>query len=232
MAEQKQNQANAPQVVRMGPGPMGDRANAEKPKNTGTTLRRILGYIGKNRVIFFSLLALMTVVTVVDVLGPLFQQRAIDTIQYVDGELTVDFDRMKVYLIILAVMFLASGVLTYFQEVLAAKLAQATVYSLRNDLFEKISHLPISYTDSHRHGDIMSRMTNDVENVSNAVSQSVTSLFSSILTLIGVLIMMLYYSKVLTILALVTIPLTLFISNQLAKFMRKYYKRQQSCWGS
>ncbi len=229
MADQKTAQANMPHIGRG--GPMGNRMNAEKPKNTWDSLRRILGYIGKNRTIFFSLLVLMTVVTVIDVLGPLFQQKAIDTIQYADGSLQVDFDGMKLYLLILVIMFLLSGILTYFQEVLAAKLAQSTVYSLRNDLFEKISHLPISYTDSHRHGDIMSRMTNDVENISNAVSQSVTSLFSAILTLIGVLVMMLYYSRILTLLALVTIPLTALISNQLAKFMRKYYKQQQVLLG-
>ena len=102
---------------------------------------------------------------------------------------------------------------------------------MRGDLFQKISRLPISYTDSHRHGDIMSRMTNDVENVSNAISQSVTTLFSCVLTLVGALCMMLYYSPVMTIIALVTIPVSIFISSRLGKFMRKYFVQRQRLLG-
>ena len=102
---------------------------------------------------------------------------------------------------------------------------------MRNDLFRKISRLPIRYTDTHRHGDIMSRMTNDVENVSNAISQSVSSLFSCVLTIVGALSMMLYYSPFMTLIAMVTIPISIFISSKLGKFMRKYFVRQQRLLG-
>ena len=102
---------------------------------------------------------------------------------------------------------------------------------MRQDLFEKISYLPIKYTDTHRHGDIMSRMTNDVENISNSISQSIASLFSAVITLIGSLVMMIYYSWQLTIVAMVTIPLTLLVTTQLSKFMRKYFVAQQTILG-
>lgn len=230
----KSQNAEMPRLGRPGGppgGPMAARMSSEKPKNTKQTFIRILKYIGRNKVILAALLMLMVAITVIDVLGPMFQQKAIDTISFSDGKLSVDMEAMRFYLIIMAVIFLISGALTFFQGVLSARLSQATVYTMRNDLFEKISGLPIKYTDSHKHGDIMSRMTNDVENVSNAISQSITSLFSAILTLVGVFAMMMYYSAVMTAIAVITIPVTVLVSSKLAKFMRKYFVRQQKLLG-
>ncbi|MBQ1955505.1 MAG: ABC transporter ATP-binding protein [Clostridia bacterium] len=212
-------------------GPMAARLNREKPKNTKKTLVRLIRYIGKSGAILVALMAIMIVVTLVEILNPFFQQKAIDAISVVDGRLTVDLNEMMVFLAAIGITFVFSAGLTYFQGILAAKLSQRTIYSMRNDLFSKISRLSISYTDSHRHGDIMSRMTNDVENVSNAVSQSVTTLFSAVLTLIGALVMMLYYSPLLTAVAVTIVPMTLLVSSTLAKFMRKYFVRQQKILG-
>jgi len=217
---------------RPGGGPMSARINVEKPKNARRTLGRIFRYIGKSSTILVMLLAIMVVVTVIDLLGPFFQQKAIDTFKVEEEKIIVDFETLAIYLIVMAVCFAFSSLLYYAQGLLSAKLSQSTVYIMRNDLFKKISHLPISYTDNHRHGDIMSRMTNDVENVSNAVSQSITMLFSSIITLVGAFSMMLYYSWQITIIAILTIPLTILVSTNLAKFMRKYFVRQQKLLGS
>ncbi len=231
---------NTPPVIpiggRRGPGgggPMAARMNAEKPKNTRATLSRLLSYIGRSRATLLLLLAIMLCVTVADLFGPFFQAKAIDAIS-VDpetGKLAVDLEGMLFYLIFMGVVALLSAALSLFQGFLSAKLSQATVRHMRADLFRKISRLPISYTDSHRHGDIMSRMTSDVENVSNAVAQSITTLFSCILTLIGALCMMLYYSWVMTLLAVVTIPVSIGVSSALGKFMRKYFVRRQRLLG-
>ena len=212
-------------------GPMGARLNAEKPKNTKRTLFRLARYIGKSGWVLVGLLAIMLVVTLVEILNPFFQQKAIDTITLVDGKLAVDLRAMVGYLAAIGGTFVFSATLSYFQGLLAAKLSQTTVYTMRNELFAKISRLPISYTDTHRHGDIMSRMTNDIENVSNAVSQSIATLFSAVLTLIGALVMMLYYSPILTAVAVTIIPMTLLVSSVLAKFMRKYFVAQQRILG-
>ena len=226
-----------PPVIEMGPrrggGPMAARMNAEKPKKTLPTIKRLLHYIGRSGVILIALVLIMLAVTCADLLGPFFQAKAIDTIKIDDvtGKLTVDMNALQGYLVLMAVIFLCSAVLSYFQGILAARLSQSTVRTMRNDLFCKISKLPIRYTDTHRHGDIMSRMTNDVENVSNAISQSVSTLFSCVLTLIGALTMMLYYSPAMTLIAMVTIPLSIFISSQLGKFMRKYFVRRQRLLG-
>ena len=212
-------------------GPMAARINGQKPKNLGKTIGRLLGYIGKSRAILITLLVLVLVVTGADILGPALQGKAIDTITFSDGKFHVDLDGMKKYLFFMGIIFALSALVNYVQGMLSARLAQNTVYRMRNDLFKKISHLSISYTDNHRHGDMMSSMTNDVENVSNAVSQSISTLFSAIITLIGVACMMIYFSPFMTLIAIITIPLTILVSTNLAKFMRKYFTEQQKLLG-
>ncbi len=226
-----------PPIIPIGPrrggGPMSARMSAEKPRHTKQTLSRLLRYIGRSKTILIVLLVIMLLVTAAELLGPFFQAKAIDTISKdeVSGRLTVDLNALQGYLILMAIVFVCSAVLSYFQGILAAHLSQRTVRAMRNDLFRKISRLPIRYTDTHRHGDIMSRMTNDVENVSNAISQSITSLLSCVLTLVGALCMMLYYSPLMTLIAMVTIPISILVSSKLGKFMRKYFVRQQKLLG-
>ena len=212
-------------------GPMGARMNVQKPKNAKKTIGRLLRYIGRNGVLLAGLLCLMLIVTLTDLFGPFFQQKAIDTFTVVDGRLTVDMEKLMFFLIIMLVAYSINAFLSYFQGVLSAKLSQSTVFTMRNDLFRKISKLPIRYTDTHKHGDIMSRMTNDVENVSNAISQSITSLISCVITLVGAFSMMLFYSWQMTLIALITIPLSITVSTTLAKFMRKFFIRQQRLLG-
>ena len=214
-----------------GGGPMGARMRAEKPKNTKKTLKRLLKYIGKSKLLVLVLIFIMMIATLAELTGPALQGAAIDTISLVDGKLTVDFRAMAGYLIMMGVIFLISATLQLFQARIAARLSQNTVYALRNDLFRKISHLPIRYTDTHRHGDIMSRMTNDVDNVSAAVSQSIASLISSVLTLVGAFSMMIYYNWLIALIACITIPVTIALTTTLAKFMRKYFVRQQTILG-
>ena len=213
-------------------GPMlAARVNKEKPKNTSKTLARLLKYIGKSKLLIAFLIIIMIIVTVSDLAGPALQGAAIDTIKLVDGKITVDFSKMTVYLACMGIIFIISATMSLFQGIIAAKLSQNTVFMMRNDLFKKISKLPIKYTDTHKHGDIMSRMTNDVENVSNAVSQSIASLISSVLTLIGAFCMMMYYGWIMALIACVTIPMTILVSSNLAKFMRKYFVRRQVLLG-
>lgn len=227
----KNNQRMPGPGGRPGGGPMSARMNAEKPKNASKTIKRILRYIGKSKILLILLLFIMLCVTVIDLLGPFFQQKAIDTFHEKNGRITVDFSELKFYLVIMATIFALNALMYFIQGIISAKLSQETVFIMRNDLFRKISKLPIKYTDTHKHGDIMSRMTNDVENVSNAVSQSITTLISSVLTLIGAFSMMIYYSWQITVVAVVTIPISILVSTKLAKFMRKYFVRQQQILG-
>ena len=237
MSEQRNNttKTEAPRVGLRpggpGRGPMGGRMNAEKPKNAGKTFSRLARYIGKSRITLLLLIFLTIVIALTDLVSPKLQQLAIDTITVDGGTVHVDFPLMLKYLAAMSVFFLLSALLTLIQERIAVRLSTSTVYIMRRELFEKISRLPIKYTDTHRHGDIMSRMTNDIDNVSSAISQSLTSLFSGVITVIGAVVMMLWFSPAVTLVAILTIPLTLIVSSMLAKFMRKYFIRQQTLLG-
>ncbi|MBQ7591131.1 MAG: ABC transporter ATP-binding protein [Clostridia bacterium] len=231
MAEEKKNESPKLELRPGGPRGMNARINREKPKNAKATLGRLLKYIGRSRITLILIISLTVVVTVLELFGPRFQQKAIDTFSLKDGKLTVDFGSLVTFLALMAAFSLVSAGLNFVLGRTAARLSQGTVYLMRRDLFEKISRLPIGYTDSHKHGDIMSRMTNDVDNLSTAVSQSLTTLISAVLTLIGAFVMMLSYSPLMTAVALITIPLTVFVSSMLSKFMRKYYVRNQQLLG-
>lgn len=212
-------------------GPNGARITAEKPKDAKNTLKKLIAYIGRNKYLFFALLFVMLVITLLNLAAPSLQQKAIDFISIKDGRMTVDFDGMLKILAVLSAVYLLSSVFTYLQALFSAKLSQYTVKTMRRDLFENLVRLPIKYLDTHRHGDIMSRMTNDVENISTTISQSIGSLISGVLTVIGSLVIMMIYSPLLTLISLSTIFLTIFVSGFLTKYMKKYFVRQQILLG-
>ena len=230
-----ENKNTNPPVVSMRPGggrggPHGPMIR-EKPKNLKATLSKLMKYIGRSKYLLLGLLIFVIVIAILNLAGPALQAEAISAMTIDHEGAHVDFDKLYNVIIMMATVYILSSLFTYLQGVTAAKLSQYTVSTMRADLFRKISYLPIRYTDTHRHGDIMSRMTNDVENISNSISQSIASLFSAVITLIGSFIMMIYYSPLLTLVAMVTIPLTLFVSTQLSKFMRKYFVAQQTILG-
>jgi len=219
-----------------GPGPGPGRGPHrglihEKPKDMKGTLKRLVSYIGASRKLFFALLVVMLFTTLLSLAAPALQGYAIDAITLKDGQAHVDFARMSLMLSALVVVYVASSLLTYLQGIFAAMLSQQTVKVMRSDLFRKIAHLPIRYLDTHPHGDIMSRMTNDVENISNTVSQSIASLFSGVLTLVGTVAIMLYYSPILTLISFVTVILSGIATMFMSKFMRKYFAAQQRLLG-
>ncbi len=235
MAE-NESRSNKPEVNLRPPGrghgPGGRMGMpAEKPKNAGAVLKRIVAYIGKNRALLIGMLAVMLGATFLNIVAPSFQAKAIDAVTETEQHPRADLGEMAMWLLVLAVIYLFAAGFTYFQTLFAAKLSQYTVRMMRRDLFARISRLPIKYIDTHKHGDIMSRMTNDAENVSNSVSQSLSSLISGVITLVGCFAMMLYYSWLLTLISLVTVVLTLVVTRFLTKFMRKYYPLQQRTLG-
>lgn len=217
-----------------GRGPGGPHAMGmpqEKAKNVKGSLNRILQYIGKNKHLLYAMLAVMLIATLLNIIAPTIQAIAIDTITVTEEHPIVDMNALVQWLTVLGCVYLLSAVLTYFQNIFAAKLSQYTVRIMRKDLFARISKLPISYIDTHKHGDIMSRMTNDVENVSNSVSQSLGSLISGIIMVVGCFVMMLIHSWQLTLISMITIVLTLVVSKNLSKLMRKYFPLQQKKLG-
>ncbi|MBE5816482.1 MAG: ABC transporter ATP-binding protein [Clostridiales bacterium] len=227
----KTQQKNAPAMhprAMTGRGPM--PMFAEKPKNAKKTLKRLISYLGRNIKLVITLIVLVAITSIVTLLDPYFQANAIDAIAN-EGGIGVDFATLYKFLICMGVAFILRSAITFFTNYIAAVVSQVTVKSLRKDLFSCISKLPIKYIDNHRHGDIMSRMTNDVENISHAVSQSISSIFSAVISILGCIVFMMYYSPLLTGIIVLILPISMFISLKLGKLMRKYYSEQQRVLG-
>ena len=142
-----------------------------------------------------------------------------------------DPNEMYILLVVLLIIYILSAVFNMISSMVSARLSQSTIKKLRKDLFSNLVYLPIRYFDNHPHGDIMSRMSNDSATIANTISQSVTSLFSSILTVIGALAVMLWYSPLLTLTCFVTLGLTLVTTRILSKFMKKYFKLERALIG-
>ena len=216
-----------PPMPPMGPGgrkpggPHGARLTMEKPKDAKNTLKKLIGYIGRNRYLFFALIGVMLIITLLNLAAPSIQQIAIDCITLTKKKTSVDFGALGETLIGLGAVYLLSSVFTYMQGIFSAKLSQYTVKTMRKDLFSSLVRLPIKYLDTHSHGDIMSRMTNDVENISTTISQSIG----------GTVVIMLLYSPLLTLISLSTVFLTIFVSGVLTKYMKKYFIKQQVLLG-
>ena len=209
---------------RRGPGMMGQAV--EKPADAKKTLKRLLKYFGKAKMLLFPLMAAVVLVTVAALLAPALQGDAIDFIK------EKEWSSLYKCLTALAVVYLLNVVFGLAQSLLAAKLSQAIVKQMRHDLFKKIDNLSIKYLDTHSNGDIMSRMTNDVENVSNTVSQSLGSLVSGVLTVIGTIAIMFYYCWQLTLITMLTVFLTIFVTGKMSKMMRKVYRKRSQMLGA
>jgi len=216
-------------------GPMGGRpgrgANlfVEKPKDLFGTIKKLFVYINYKKGLFITLMFIMLFSTLCTLASPIIQKFILDALD-VESE-NFGWDLALSLIIVLALIYIFTSVLSFFQQRVAARLSQETVRKMRNDLFGKFVKLPIKFLDTHSHGDLMSRMTNDVDSISNTISQSIGSLISGVMTIIGTLAIMLYFSWLLTIVSLLTVVLTLTLSKILTKRMRVYFTSQSKILG-
>ena len=208
---------------RRGPGAMGQAV--EKPVDAKKTLSRLLKYFSNAKSLLIPLMTAVILVTLAALFAPAIQGSAIDYIK------DRDWNGLYVCIAALSAVYLCNVGFTLAQSLLAARLSQSIVKQMRHDLFKKIDNLSIKYLDTHSNGDIMSRMTNDVENVSNTVSQSLGSLISGILTVVGTVAIMFYYCWQLTLITLCTVILTIFVTGKMSKLMRKIYRRRSQILG-
>lgn len=197
----------------------------EYAENIGGTIKRILTYFAKERILVIFMLMVVVFGTLCGIYAPSLQSNAIDIIAGAgNGPLA------GTLVLMLAVYLLYSGS-QLLQGLLSAKLSQRIVKRMREELFEKIIDLPVRYLDTHSHGDVMSRMTNDIENISTTVSQSLPSLFSGVLTIIGTVAVMLYYCWQLALLSFATMLLTLLATKILSKKVREFSRKRQMLLG-
>lgn len=197
----------------------------EKPEDGAKTLRRLTRYFADERKVVLFLLGVVFIVVIASVYAPRLQSDAIDSIS------RREFGKLPGILLLMLGVYIVQSIGTLLQSRESAILSQRVVKRMREELFDCVVNLPVGYIDGHSHGDIMSRMTNDVENISNTVSQSLSSLFSGVLTVIGTVAMMLYLCPKLALLSCTTVILTVMATKFLSTAMRSFYRRRQVLLG-
>ncbi|MEA4854429.1 MAG: ABC transporter ATP-binding protein [Christensenella sp.] len=211
----------------------------EKARNFGGTTRRLLGFFKpyKKSLILIIIFALLG--TTFLIIGPKMLGEATNTIfagvaGAAEGNEVgagIDFQRLSVILAMLVVIYGLSALFTYLQQKTTARVAQGTIHDLREAVDLKIQRLPLNYFDTHTHGDILSRTTTDIERISATIQQSMTQLITAVFTIIGILIMMISISWQMTLIALLVLPVALFLSSRVVKKSQKYYVGQQDKLG-
>lgn len=207
-------------------GPGQGMQPVEKAKDGKGTLKRLLHFFSKERKMVAMLLVVVVIMVICSVYAPKLQSNAIDVIA---GH---TFEKVKNILFVMAGVYLLYALCSLIQSLLSAHLSQHIVKRMREELFDKIVNLPVKYLDTHPHGDIMSRMTNDVENISNTISQSLSSLVSGILTIAGTVAMMVYLCWQLALLSCVTVILTVIVTKVLSGYMRHFFVKRQILLGT
>ena len=203
-----------------GPGPGG---GFQKPKHVGKTIRRLAGYVTHSKLLLaFVLLCLAT--SVATNLGGSYMMRGIINNFIYTG--CTDFSGLGKSVLKLAVIYLFGGAAAYGQAATMVQLAQRGVNRLRRDLFDKLQQLPLSYFDRHPHGELMSRFTNDADNVQMALEQSLVSLISSCFMFVGLVVLMLFINWKLFLVTGVLLVVMMQLFKTLGGCSRKYYQQQ------
>lgn len=222
-----------------GGGPMGAmRAPTQKPKEFKKTFKRLMDYLKPHRVKLYIVILLAVFSTVFNVYGPKIMGNA--TTRLFEGVIaklsairlhqtppSIDFAYIGNIILQLIGLYIISAIFSFIQQYVMAGVAQKTVFDMRRDVNDKLAILPLKYFDSRSHGEIMSRVTNDIDTISTTLQQSMTQLITSLCTIIGVVIMMLIISPMLTLITILTLPLSFWATVTIAKRSQKNFAAQQ-----
>ena len=213
-----------PIPMRPGGGPHQlHRAKAEKIKDFKGTVRRLIGYLIEKKINIIIVFILCFITTLISVFGTRLNGYTIDN--FIE---TGDMRGLAFICIVLLIMYLVNIFSTYYQNLVMVKISQKVSANIRKDLFSNLQGLPLKYFDTNSSGDLMSRLTNDVDNINTTLSQSVTQLFSGVINIGGMLIAMLILSPILTLIGLITVPLTFLTTKTLAKKTQRFFVKQQN----
>ena len=219
-------------------GPGGFGMPVEKAKDFKGTLRRLAGYLKPHRAAILGVFGMAILSTVFSVAGPKILGQSI-TILY-DGIVakaqglsgaSIDFGKVGSILLVLLGLYLASAAFSYATQLVMAKVSQQTVFSFRKAIDQKLARLPLRYFDGHTHGEILSRVTNDVDVIANTLQQSLVQMITAMVTLIGSVAMMFSISWQLSLVAIGTLPFYVLVTTIIAKRSQRYYKAQQKFLG-
>ena len=231
-----ENTNKKPASVKRRHGP-GVGAPSEKPKNFSKSMKQIVSYSGNYKYAFVVVILFAISGTVFQVIGPKVMGRATtvlaEGLMYkIKGTGNIDFTTIGKILVLTASLYALSAVLTFVQGWIMTGITQKIVYNLRRDISEKINRMPMKYFESHQYGDVLSRITNDVDTLGTGINQSVTTIITSVATVIGVLVMMLTISPLMTLISFVTIPVSIFLLGLIIKASQKHFKMQQEYLGN
>ena len=231
-------------MVGMGMGPggrpgMGMGMPVEKAKDFKTTFNRLVSYFKPQKFLLLAVFVTAIISTVFNIVGPkilgqattkLFEGVYQKFILHLPGA-KIDFDAIRQILLFLVVLYVISAIFGYIQQYIMAGVAQRTVYRMREEIEAKLARLPLKFFDSRAHGEIMSRAVNDMDNISSTLQQSLTQLITSAVTVVGVIIMMLTISPLLSLVVLITLPLSMVVTTLIAKRSQTYFMGQQRSLG-
>lgn len=237
MADETKTQIPKP-TRRRGPmGRMGGMGRGEKAKDFKGTMRQLLGYIGQHKIAVFAAVAFAVCSVIFNIVGPkvlgqvttkLFE----GLVAKVNGTGDVDFDWIAKTLGFLLCLYLASSACSLIQGWLMTGVTQKICYRMRKEIAAKIAVVPMSYFNGHSKGDVLSRITNDVDTLGQSLNQSVTQLITSVTQIIGVLVMMLSISLPLTGVTVLTLPAAAIILTVMIHFSQPYFREQQQVLGT
>lgn len=235
--------SNKDKAPKRGGGPMGGPMGGmsmpgDKAKNFKGTFKRLLGYLKPKRVTLFVVFIMAILSTVFSIVSPKIMGKA--TTRLFEGLMGmmnrvpgahIDFDYINGILLLLVGLYIFSAFFAYVQQYLMAGVAQKIVYDMRQQVNDKLNRLPLKYFDNRTHGEILSRVTNDIDNISTTLQQSLTQIITSVVTLVGIIIMMLTISPWLTLICMLTLPLSGVVVKMVASRSQKHFMGQQKSLG-
>lgn len=235
MSENREYSKNR-NMGRRGPGGHGGMMPGEKAKDFKGTSRKILAYIGRYKIAIVLVMICAVAGTIFNIVGPKVLSKATTEIfnglvSKVSGGAGIDFHKIGIILLILLGLYCVSALFSFIQGFIMSGISQKLSFRMRKEISEKINRMPLAYFESKTVGDVLSRITNDVDTFGMSLNQSITTLITSVTTLIGVFIMMMTISPLMTLIALVILPISALLISVVVKHSQKYFKAQQEYLG-
>ncbi|MCI6165805.1 MAG: ABC transporter ATP-binding protein/permease [Lachnospira sp.] len=230
------NNFKAKHAPKRGPMGRGGMMPVEKAKDFKGSIKKLINYIGKYKIAIFIVMIVTTVSTVFNVIGPKILGKATTALseglmKKIAGTGSIDFGRIGSILIAVLCLYLASAMFNFIQGWIMTGVTQKVCYRLRKEISEKINRMPMKYFESRTYGEVLSRITNDVDTLGMGLNQSITTIISSTATMIGVLVMMLSISPLMTLIAIVILPISVGLISVVVKKSQGFFKTQQEYLG-
>ncbi|HBF6039377.1 TPA: ABC transporter ATP-binding protein [Clostridioides difficile] len=226
-------------MSRMGRGPMGKSMGAgQKVNDFKGTMRKLIAYLSKFKISIILVIVFAIGSASFSIVGPKILGKATTKIfeglvsKVSGGNVGIDFNAIGKILTFLLFLYLISALFSFIQGFIMSGISQKVSYNLRKEISAKLDRLPMKYFDTKTHGEILSRITNDIDTLNQSLNQSMTQLITSVTTMIGVLIMMLSISGIMTLVAVLILPISMFVISRIIKKSQKYFRYQQEYLGN